>query len=100
MSQKATARKYRATIILDTRGYDQPVDVLIEKLSGIFTGLGASIETKENLGRRDFARTTDRNHTGDTYVEYALSAKPEVPAAFREKVRLDKTVKRVLIESI
>lgn len=100
MSQKATARNYRATIILDTRGFDKPVEVLIEKLSGVLSGLGAKIQETKNLGRYDFVRITDRNHTGDTYVEYSLSATPEVPAAFREKVRLDKTVKRVLIESI
>lgn len=98
MSLNQKNRTYRATVILDTRGFEQPVETLIEKLSGIFTTLGAKIDSTENLGRYDFARTIDRNHTGDTYLQYTITAAPEVPAAFREKVRLDKTVKRVLIE--
>jgi small subunit ribosomal protein S6 len=98
MSLNQKNRTYLATVILDTRGYEQPVETLVEKLSGIFTSLGAKVESTENLGRRDFARIVDRNHTGDTYLQYTFSAAAEIPAAFREKVRLDKTVKRVLIE--
>ncbi len=95
-----TNRTYKATVILDTRGYDAPVATLEEKVTSLFTGLGGTVESLENLGRRDFARVTDRSHTGDTYLVLTVSGAPTLPSAFQDKVRLDKQIKRVLISLV
>ena len=91
---------YRATFILDTRGYDQPVESLVEKMTKILSDLGASVKKVDNLGRRDFIRVTDRKHTGDTYVRYEFSAEANLPAALRERIRLDRQVYRLLLEAL
>ncbi|MDX2110296.1 MAG: 30S ribosomal protein S6 [Verrucomicrobiota bacterium] len=90
--------QYRATFILDTRGYDQPVETLVEKLRGVITKLGATVTEAKNHGRKDFSRQVDKRHSGDTYVEYIFSSENTVPAALQHSFTLDKTVKRVLIE--
>ena len=91
---------YRVTFILDTRGYDQPVESLIEKLTKVLNDLGAKIEKVENFGRRDFIRVTDRKHTGDTYVRYNVASAKTLPAALRERLRLDRQVYRLFVETI
>lgn len=91
-------KKYKASFILDTRGYDSPVETLVEKLEGLLKELGAEVQASKNLGRHDFVRVTEKGHTGDTYLEIEFSADPTVPAALHEKLRLDKTVKRILVE--
>jgi small subunit ribosomal protein S6 len=92
-------RNYNASIILDTRGYEEPVETLIEKLKGILTELGAEVTGTENIGRMDFIRVTNPKHTGDSYLEISFSGEPTLPASFHEKVRLDRTVKRLVIQA-
>lgn len=91
-------RSYKATFILDTRGYEDPVENLVEKLSGMIRELGGEVSDTENLGRRDFARLTDKEHAGDSYVLIRFSGPSSLPADLHEKLRLDKTVKRLLVE--
>ena len=93
MSQK-TNRKYKATIILDTRGYESPVETLEEKVTDLFKELGGDLQSLENLGRHDFTRITEKDHAGDTYLSVVVSGEPGLPAAFHERVRLDPLIKR------
>lgn len=94
-----TTRKYIATIILDSRGYDAPVETLEEKVSNLFKEVGGDVESVENLGRQDFVRITEKEHTGDSYLKVVVTGKPSMPADFQERIRLDKQVKRALIAS-
>lgn len=90
-------RSYKATVILDTRGYEEPVDTLLEKIKGILVELGATVSEGKNLGRTDFVRVTDKRHTSDSYLHLEFEGPATVPAALQEKVRLDRTVKRVVV---
>lgn len=92
-------RDYKATIILDTRGYEEPVETLVEHVKTTLTDLGASVTSSEQLGRMEFIRVTDPDHTGDHYLQVTFSAEPDVPESIHERVRLDRTIKRVLIEA-
>lgn len=92
-------RNYLATVILDTRGYEEPVEKLIDHLRNVFTHAGAEISSVENLGRRDFVRVTDKKHPGDTYIRIAFAGAATVPDAIRERTRLDRHVERLMIES-
>ncbi|MGC9452848.1 MAG: 30S ribosomal protein S6 [Oceanipulchritudo sp.] len=98
MSQ-SSQRKYNVTIILDTRGYESPVETIEEKVSGILAELGGEVESVENLGRRDFARVPDNRHEGDTYLTVLVSGSPGLPAAFQDRVHLDPLIKRVMFQS-
>lgn len=91
------SKQYRATVIFDTRGYDEPVDTLVEKVTELLTGLGAEIAKVDNLGHRDFVSGSTNRHAGDIYVTYDFDGDASVPAAIIEKTRLDKTVKRLQV---
>ena len=94
------SNNYRATFILDTRGYEQPVETLIEKLSKLMQELGGDVKSTKDHGRRDFIRVTDVQHTGDRYVIFEVDGPPTMPAGLQDKLRLDKTVKRLLVETL
>jgi ribosomal protein S6 len=98
MSQ-VTNRKYNITIILDTRGYESPVETLEEKVSGMLSELGGEVESLENLGRRDFARMPDNKHSGDTYLRVVVAGAAGLPAAFQERIRLDPLINRCMFET-
>ena len=55
MSDTVTKNKYKATFILDTRGYEEPVDTLIEKLKTTLQSIDCEVENVENAGQKDFA---------------------------------------------
>jgi small subunit ribosomal protein S6 len=92
-------RKYNITIILDSRGYEQPVETIEQKVSTVLQELGGTVESLENLGRRDFVRITEKGHTGDTYLLVNVTGPANLPAAFHERVRLDRRIKRSLFQS-
>jgi ribosomal protein S6 len=88
-------RDYRAIVIFDTRGYEDPVDSLIEKISGILNDAGGEVKKVENLGHRDFVAGASNKHAGDIYAVFDFSGGADLPAVLKEKTRLDKTVYRV-----
>ncbi len=96
----ATQNTYRASVILDLRGYTEPVETVIEKLKDTIKAVEGSVTEVKNLGSKDFVRITDRKNPNGTYVQILFSAPAAGPAAFRQKLRLDKTIKRILIQSV
>lgn len=90
-------RNYRATIIFDTRGYDEPVETLIEKITTILTSAGADVQKVNNVGYKDFVVGATKRHAGDIFVTYDFASGPDVPEVLREKTRLDKTVMRLQV---
>lgn len=99
MSETAVQNNYRATFILDTRNYTEPVETLIDKIkSGIESG-GASVTDVENLGQKEFIRVTDRKYPSGIYVRFDFSGPGSAAEALKEKFRLDKTVDRILVQS-
>ncbi len=90
-------KKYNATFILDTRGYDKPVDTLVEKLKGVIESVGGKVESSENMGQKQFLRVVDRKLPAGIYVSFVFEAGPTAPAQIKEKLQLDRTVNRLLI---
>ena len=52
-------RNYKATLILDNRGKEDSVDQIIEGVKKEISAVQGEVTAVENIGRRDFARTTD-----------------------------------------
>lgn len=100
MSQTPTLSAYRTTFVLDTRGYEEPVQTLIEKISDTLTGLGAEISEVRDLGTKEFARVTDRKFPQAVYVQFFVNAPADLPATVQEKFRLDRTIYRILVENV
>ena len=96
---KTTGRAYRATAILDLRGVTEAPEAVIDKLKDTFKAVGAKVGEVTNLGQRDFARVVDRKFPAGIYVRFEVTGAPTLPVAFREKVRLARTVHRVLFQS-
>jgi small subunit ribosomal protein S6 len=97
---KDSQRAYRATLVLDLRGVTDAPDAVVERLKDTFRTLEAKVGDVRNLGQRDFARVVDRRFPAGIYVQFEVKGSAALPVAFREKVRLDKTVNRVLFQSV
>lgn len=100
MSQTAVKQKnYRVNVILDTRNNTEAVETLVERVSAGLNSIQAEVLKVNNLGQKDFVRITDRKVPNGIYVQFEVSAPVSFPAAVQERFRLDKAVKRILIES-
>lgn len=95
-----TKRNYRATFILDNRGKEDSIDQLIDEVKNEIVTLGGEVATVQNLGKRDFARVTDRKLPGATYVQIDYSAAGSAPAQLRERLRLNHNVYRTFIKAV
>jgi small subunit ribosomal protein S6 len=81
------------------RGYTEPIDTIFAKLRDVVTGLGGNILDFKTLGQKVFERAVDKKYLAGEYVQITFETDPSVPAAIKEKLRLDKTINRIFIES-
>ncbi|MGF1448664.1 MAG: 30S ribosomal protein S6 [Opitutales bacterium] len=100
MSEIATERRhlYRANFILDTRNHQDSVESLIARLSDVIAGLGGEVKKVDDLGQKDFLRVTNRHFPAGIYVQYTFEGPATAPSALQEKLRLDRTVNRVMVQ--
>lgn len=93
-----TKRPYRATFVLDTRKFEGAIEDLTSKLSQVVSAVGGeSIET-DDTGTRNFVRQSHKGADSGRFVILTFDGPPEAPAQIQDKVRLDRTVDRVLVE--
>ena len=95
-----TKRTYQLTVILDTRGYEAPVESLEEKVTHLLGELGGDVGKVENLGRMEFTRVTEKDHTGDTYLSIEASGPANMPDELQDRIRLDEQIKQVMVRSV
>lgn len=92
-------RNYKATFILDNRGKEDSVDQIIEGVKKEIAAVQGDVTAVENIGRREFARKTDDKFPGGVYVQVAFSAPAEAPAQLHERLRLNDSVYRALVQN-
>lgn len=92
-------RNYKATFILDNRGKEDSVDQIVEGVKKEISAVQGEVTAVENLGRRDFARKTDNKFPGGVYVQVAFSAPAGAPAQLHERLRLNDSVYRALVQN-
>ena len=92
-------KTYRATFILDTRHNDESVDEIVTRITQTIGTFDGEVSKVHNLGIKDFERPTVRGFESAPYVQIDFSSDPDGPATLKEKLRLDKTVNRVVIIS-
>jgi small subunit ribosomal protein S6 len=95
----STNRNYRASFILDNRGKEETVDQIVEGVKKVIAEVKGEVTGVENIGKKDFARVTDKKLTGAHYVHINFSAPADAPAHLREKLRLNGSVYRTFIQS-
>jgi small subunit ribosomal protein S6 len=99
MSQTTTKNKYKATFILDTRGYEEPVETIVDKLKELLSSIGCNVRDVQNIGQLNFVRVTDRKFPAGIYIQIKYDGPSESTALIKEKLRLDRKINRILIES-
>jgi len=92
-------RNYKATFILDNRGKEDSIDQIIEGVKKEIAAVQGDVTAVENLGKKDFARRTDDKFTGAVYVEMLFAAPAEATKALHERLRLNTSVYRALLEN-
>lgn len=94
-----TNRNYRASFILDNRGKEETVDQIVDGVKKVIAEVKGEVTAVDNIGKKDFARVTDKKMTGAHYVHINFSAPADAPANLREKLRLNGSVYRTFIQS-
>lgn len=94
-----TKRNYKATFILDNRGKEDTVEQIIEGVKKEIAAVHGEVTGVENIGRRDFARKTDHQFPSGVYVQMNFSAPAGAPAQLHERLRLNDSVYRALVEN-
>ncbi|MGJ8639631.1 MAG: 30S ribosomal protein S6 [Opitutaceae bacterium] len=94
-----TKNTYKTTFILDLRSTDDDAAKVTADLSELLGSLGAEVSSTDDLGLRDFARAADRRYAQGNYVEIYFTSESSVPAELKEKLRLDKRVNRIFVQS-
>jgi small subunit ribosomal protein S6 len=92
-------RNYRASFILDNRGREETIDQIVDGVKKVIIEVNGEVTNVENIGRKDFARVTDKKLTGAHYVHINFSAPADAPQHLREKLRLNSSVYRTFIQS-
>ena len=93
-----TKRNYRASFILDNRGKEDSIDQIIEGVKKEITAIQGEVTAVENIGRRDFVRKTDPQFPSGVYVNMAFSAPAGAPAQLHERLRLNHSVYRAIVQ--
>jgi small subunit ribosomal protein S6 len=96
---KPTKRNYKATFILDNRGKEDSVETLIEGVKKEISAVQGEVTAVENIGRREFIRKTDAKFPAGVYVQMNFSAPAGAPAQLHERLRLNDSVYRALVEN-
>ncbi len=92
-------RNYKATFILDNRGKEDSVEQIIEGVKKEIAAIQGDVTAVENVGRREFARKTDDKFPGGVYVHMNFSAPAGAPAQLHERLRLNESVYRALVQN-
>ena len=100
MTTATLRRSYRASLILDLRGSTEAPEAVIERLKDTLKSLDCKVTESENLGQKEFSRAVDRKFLSGLYVQIHFEGPVTSPAAFAEKLRLDRTVDRILVQSV
>ena len=96
---KIENRNYKSTFILDLRETEDDVAKVTSDISEILVALGASVDTTEELGLKEFTRAADKRYSQGNYLEVYFTGAPTVPSELKEKLRLDKRVNRIFVQS-
>jgi len=91
-------RNYKATFILDNRGKEDSVDQIIDGVKKEISAVQGEVTAVENLGRRDFARKTDAKFPAGVYVQVTFTGPADAPSQLHERLRLNDSVYRALVQ--
>lgn len=86
-------RRYEALLVLNTHAKEENVKEMIERLESEFEKEGAKVEQVQKMDKRHFAYMAGSLDAG-YYVNFVLSADPQLIIRLRTKFKLDPDVYR------
>lgn len=86
-------QKYEALLILDTKGKEEDVKDMIERLETEFQREGAAVEQVQKMDKRQFTYAAGALDSG-FYANFVFEAEPQVIERLRAKLKLDPDVYR------
>src|SRR5450432_2427063 len=85
--------RYEGLIILNTKGTEETVKDLIDRLEGEFKKEGAKVEQVQKMEKRQFSYVAGPLDAGQ-YVNFIFEGEPEIVDKMRAKFKLDPEVYR------
>ena len=85
--------RYEALLVLNTRGKEDNVHGIVERLESEFQKEGAEIEQVQKMDKRQFSYVAGPLDSG-IYVNFVFHADPQLIAKLRAKFKLDPEVYR------
>jgi small subunit ribosomal protein S6 len=84
-------KRYEALLALFTRGKEESVKEIIERLEKTFAAEGAALEQVQRFEKRELAYEL-KHLTSAYFVDFIFEAEPEVIEKLRAKLKLDDDV--------
>jgi small subunit ribosomal protein S6 len=84
-------KRYEAFLALSTRGKEESVKEIIERLEKTFAAEGAAVEQVQRFEKRELAYET-KHLTSAYLVNFIFEAEPQVVEKLRAKLKLDEDV--------
>jgi small subunit ribosomal protein S6 len=84
-------KRYEALLALSTRGKEESVKEIIERLEKTFVAEGAAIEQVQRFEKRELAYEL-KHLTSAYFVNFIFEAEPQVLEKLRAKLKLDEDV--------
>ena len=84
---------YEALLVLNTRGKEDTVKEVIDRLESEFQREGAQIEQVQKMDKRPFSYAAGSLNAG-YYVNFVFNAEPQSIAKLRSKFKLDPEIYR------
>ena len=75
------------------------IDQIIEGVKKEIAAVQGDVTAVENLGKRDFARVTDSKFPDAVYVQIDFAAPADGPRHLHERLRLNTSVYRAIVQS-
>jgi len=84
-------KRYEVLLALNTRGREESVKEIIERLEKLFKAEGAEIEQVQRLEKRELAYGHEHQSTA-YFVNFIFEADPQLIEKLRTKLKLDEDV--------
>lgn len=84
-------KRYEALLALSTRGKEESVKEIIERLEKVFVNEGATIEQIQRFEKRELAFAL-KHLTSAYFVNFIFDAEPQLIDKLRAKLKLDEDV--------
>lgn len=84
-------KRYEVLLALNTRGREESVKEIIERLEKLFKAEGAEIEQVQRLEKRELAYEHEHQSTA-YFVNFIFEADPQLIEKLRTKLKLDEDV--------